>query len=171
MIDIYGYSFAPHDLDLSCKVKHAVAGGCAGVIFTDLTACGPVENIQISEYGSCELKEQLIVAGALSTEDGASLVKMIKQGPVTAVLETQRYIKYSFVGRSTGTSMASPYVAGVAARIWASFPKCTNADVRKALMQSAKHLGKKGKNEVFGNGLVQAVDARKLLKSYPCAKK
>jgi subtilisin family serine protease len=65
---------------------------------------------------------------------------------------------------STGTSMATPHVAGVAALVWSANPTLTNADVRRILETTAKDLvdpvdspdSTEGKDPVFGHGLVQA---------------
>jgi subtilisin family serine protease len=64
---------------------------------------------------------------------------------------------------STGTSMATPHVSGVAALVWSARPKLTNAQVRSLLERTAKRLADPGdpatneeKDLVFGWGLVQA---------------
>jgi subtilisin family serine protease len=65
---------------------------------------------------------------------------------------------------STGTSMATPHVSGVAALVWSANPKLTNAGVRRILESTAKDLfdpvqspdSAEGKDYVFGHGLVQA---------------
>jgi serine protease len=69
-----------------------------------------------------------------------------------------------------GTSMASPHVAGVAAKIWAARPQCTNEQVREALQSTALDLGDVGRDDMFGFGLVQAVDAYNYLLAFgpPC---
>ena len=40
----------------------------------------------------------------------------------------------------SGTSMATPHVAGVAALVWSHFPECNNNHIRNALIQSAEDL-------------------------------
>ncbi|OJT18964.1 hypothetical protein BO221_36175 [Archangium sp. Cb G35] len=65
---------------------------------------------------------------------------------------------------STGTSMATPHVAGVAALVWSANSNLKNADVRRILESTAKDLhdpvgspdSTVGKDPVFGHGLVQA---------------
>ena len=56
----------------------------------------------------------------------------------------------------SGTSMASPHVAGVAALVWSHYPHCSNYDIRNALKASAEDLGDAGKDYRYGAGLVQA---------------
>lgn len=55
----------------------------------------------------------------------------------------------------TGTSMASPHAAGVAAKIWRACPKCTNQQVEKCILDEAVDLGTGGRDDKFGEGLVQ----------------
>jgi serine protease len=55
-----------------------------------------------------------------------------------------------------GTSMASPHVAGVAALMLSRKPDASQAEIRGALMQTARNLGPR---EQFGAGLLQAANA------------
>jgi serine protease len=59
----------------------------------------------------------------------------------------------------TGTSMASPHVAGVAALVKACNPSLTNADVRTILESTAEDIGAVGKDDYFGHGIVDAFAA------------
>jgi subtilisin family serine protease len=68
-----------------------------------------------------------------------------------------------------GTSMATPHVAGVAGLIWGLQPTRTNAQVRQALIGSAKDLGTAGRDNNFGYGLVQAKAAYDYLLNPPAA--
>ncbi len=65
-------------------------------------------------------------------------------------------IKGSDYALSTGTSMATPHVAGVAALVWSARPDFTNAQVRSMLESTAKDLGDPERDIVYGFGLVQA---------------
>jgi serine protease len=66
-----------------------------------------------------------------------------------------------------GTSAAAPFVSGVAARMWAARPKCTNLQVRQALESSALDLGTIGRDDQYGHGLVQAKAAYLFLLGLP----
>ena len=66
-------------------------------------------------------------------------------------------------GRKSGTSMATPHVAGVAALLWSLDPKASALDLRRVIELTAKDLGLKGFDAVNGNGLVDALAAAKAL--------
>jgi subtilisin family serine protease len=55
-----------------------------------------------------------------------------------------------------GTSMASPHVAGVAALMLAVNPTLTPDQLETILASTAEDLGAPGRDDVFGNGLVNA---------------
>jgi subtilisin family serine protease len=59
-------------------------------------------------------------------------------------------------GYMSGTSMASPHAAAVAALAWAAKPDLSNAQVRDILRTTATDLGSAGWDSRFGHGLVQA---------------
>jgi thermitase len=64
----------------------------------------------------------------------------------------------TFVGtlylRLSGTSMASPHVAGVAAEVFAQRPAATAAQVRDVLRTSVDDLGPAGRDQQFGHGRI-----------------
>ena len=65
----------------------------------------------------------------------------------------------------SGTSMATPHIAGVAALIWSHFPTTNNTDIRKSLVDSAKDLGDVGRDQAYGHGLVRAKIAYDILET------
>jgi subtilisin family serine protease len=67
---------------------------------------------------------------------------------------------------TTGTSVASANVSGVAALLMAEKPTRTPEEIRAILASTAKHLGAKGMNPQFGAGLV---DPLKALRFVPTA--
>lgn len=67
--------------------------------------------------------------------------------------------KLSSFRKMSGTSMASPVVAGAAALLLSKYPKLTPAQVEYILEHSADDLGEKGFDVKFGHGLVNPVKA------------
>jgi hypothetical protein len=63
---------------------------------------------------------------------------------------------YSYM---SGTSMASPHVAGTAALVLAANPGWSNDEVRLQLQDTATDLGDSGRDTHYGYGLVDAVAA------------
>lgn len=64
-------------------------------------------------------------------------------------------------GYMSGTSMASPIVAGLAALIKSEDKSLTPKEVKEIIEDSASDLGKKGYDEYFGNGRIDAYQALK----------
>ncbi|MNT60804.1 Subtilisin E precursor [compost metagenome] len=59
----------------------------------------------------------------------------------------------------TGTSMASPYVAGVAALLAVKNPHWTAAQIRERLYKTSDDLGARGRDDVYGHGAVDPYEA------------
>jgi len=59
----------------------------------------------------------------------------------------------------SGTSMASPHVAGVAALVWAKNLGLSNEAVRIQMRDTADDLGASGRDSLYGCGLVDAAEA------------
>lgn len=60
--------------------------------------------------------------------------------------------QYSYM---SGTSMATPYATGVLALLMNAYPDKSPDEIRKYAIAHSLDLGKKGKDPVFGNGLIQ----------------
>jgi serine protease len=71
-------------------------------------------------------------------------------------------------GYMSGTSMATPGAAGVAALIWSNNPNCIGADVRQAMKDSAENQGAADRDDNFGYGIVKAAAANAVLSGLPC---
>ena len=56
---------------------------------------------------------------------------------------------------ASGTSMASPFVSGMAALYKQAYPSLKGPSIRTYMQKSALDLGKKGKDSEYGYGLVQ----------------
>ena len=71
-----------------------------------------------------------------------------------SILKLKEYRKMS------GTSMASPEVAGVAALLKSKFgEKATPAWIKERLQKTATDLGEPGRDDLYGNGLVNTLKA------------
>jgi hypothetical protein len=81
---------------------------------------------------------------------------------VESTLPNNQYAAWS------GTSMATPHVAGVAALVWSHFPDCTNKQIREALIKSTQDLGVQGCDNDYGFGLVDAQAAYQYLETNGC---
>lgn len=92
-------------------------------------------------------------------------------GPGSAVLST--FPNDGFASLS-GTSMATPHVAGVAALLWSHFPECTNNQIRNAMLNSVREpptsdpQNTPGWDIFYGYGIVDAGAAFELLTTRGC---
>lgn len=73
--------------------------------------------------------------------------------PGVSVLSTYYNNQYAYM---SGTSMATPHVAGVLAVLKGKYPSLSNTDLRALLEQTAMDLGDAGWDPVYGYGLVTA---------------
>lgn len=85
----------------------------------------------------------------VSGVDGGAMLGQLGQSSTVAVTPTS----YDYF---SGTSMATPHVAAVAALVWSYFPSCTGEQIRATLRKSAQDLGAAGRDDKYGHGLVQA---------------
>ncbi|MEA3200852.1 MAG: serine protease AprX [Thermoplasmata archaeon] len=69
-----------------------------------------------------------------------------------------------FYGTLSGTSMATPHVAGVVALMLQVNPQLTPQDVKKILLVTAQDLGPKGRDNDTGFGFVNAIAAVQVAK-------
>ncbi len=72
-------------------------------------------------------------------------------------------------GFMSGTSMATPGVAGMAALLWSNHQECTGTQIREALKQTAFDAGASGHDVYFGYGIVKVADAHEYLLENGCA--
>jgi subtilisin family serine protease len=92
---------------------------------------------------------------SVSLDDGLYLKNQIDAGPTTAKL-------LNVMGNlllASGTSMASPHAAGVAALIVNKNPSWSPVQVREKLRSSSNDLGVPGWDPVFGYGRINALKA------------
>ncbi len=58
-----------------------------------------------------------------------------------------------------GTSASAPHVAAIAALLWSKYPDLEADEVRQKLLDSAIDLGKHGRDNIYGYGRVDALNA------------
>ncbi|RMF02730.1 MAG: hypothetical protein D6768_07540 [Chloroflexi bacterium] len=66
---------------------------------------------------------------------------------------------YKYYDGKYGTSMATPFVSGLAALVWGMDPSLTAAQVQQQIESSADDLGTTGKDDYFGWGRINAYKA------------
>ena len=97
------------------------------------------------------------IAAPTSTTSDVNGTKDIS-APGTSIFSTLNSDTSSY-GYESGTSMATPVVAGVAALVFAANPSLTPAEVKTILYETATDLGDSGWDRTYGWGLVNAAAA------------
>ncbi len=72
-------------------------------------------------------------------------------------------------GYMSGTSMATPGAAGLAALVWSNFPTCSGSEIREAMKATAEDQGAPGRDDYFGYGIVKAAAMMSYLTTNGCA--
>ncbi|WP_071393460.1 S8 family peptidase [Bacillus tuaregi] len=70
-------------------------------------------------------------------------------------------------GELTGTSMASPFVAGMAALYMEAYPNLNSKQIKIHMEKSAEDLGAQGKDMEYGYGLVQPPFSKDVVNVFP----
>lgn len=136
------------ELPFAEKAKNAKAAGAVAVVIYN-NESGPF-NGQLADDGF----EYPVTVG-ISKEDGEALLAAGATTFVSSTLEP-----YGF---DSGTSMASPHVAGAAALLRALVPEASSVEIENALRATARDLGDPGYDTVYGHGLIDVEAAAKLL--------
>jgi serine protease len=138
-------------LTFAAKSKNAKAAGAIGVIVYNNTVSGVTPDL-----GAVTSPSDMPPFVFISAADGAAL----KTTPNATLSMLYGYEGYELM---SGTSMASPHAAAVAALAWSVAPDATATAVANAVINTAKDLGDPGVDNVYGHGLVNALDAAKQL--------
>jgi subtilisin family serine protease len=144
------------DVTFALKAQNAKKAGAKAVIVFNREAGNfggtliDVENPPPADY-------VFLPTVSMSMEDGEALRGMGNQSAV------MRFGIFDDYAELQGTSMASPHVAGVVALVWSVSPTATASAVRNAVISSARDLGSAGFDNVYGNGVVDAFAAAKIL--------
>ncbi|WKA57845.1 S8 family serine peptidase [Planococcus shenhongbingii] len=94
-------------------------------------------------------------------------------GPNQELVAPGENIKSTFVDAKTstqedymvseGTSMAAPFAAGTFAQYMEAYPHLTNVQLRATVNRAAMDLGAKGRDNLYGHGLVQSLSSKAAL--------
>ncbi|MBW2462577.1 MAG: S8 family serine peptidase [Deltaproteobacteria bacterium] len=137
------------------KVENAVRGGAIGVLVYNneagaLSATlggGRTLGVPIATLSDTQGADAIADVGQNATLT-VSMERPVSGGPPVNGYDT-----------FSGTSMATPHAAGVAALVWSAAPGASAQEVRTALIATADDLNGGGRDDEFGHGLVQAYDA------------
>ncbi len=108
---------------------------------------------------------EVIAVGAISQDNELSYFsnygsELELLAPGEEIISTSgnktNYYKYVYM---SGTSMAAPYVSGIAALLKANKPNMTGTEIRNMLNNTALDLGEEGQDIFYGYGLVDAYAA------------
>jgi hypothetical protein len=101
------------------------------------------------------------VVCVVATDQDNKLASFSNVGGELAAPGVSNYSTYinSTYAKLSGTSMASPHVAGSAALALSVCTDCSTSEVRNLLRETATDLGSTGNDIIFGYGLVNLVDA------------
>jgi serine protease len=138
---------------VSCQT----AGGVAAVVFQNPTTAGPV----LGTLGDVHVNIPVV---GTDRATGLELKANYLGSAVTLTFAVSDY-NYDYL---SGTSMATPHVAGVATLLKSRHPQCGPTDLRAAMTATAKDLGPVGLDRYFGHGLVQAKAADDYLTKTGC---
>jgi serine protease len=136
------------------KVKNAKAAGAIAIVVYNKDSSAINWTLLSTDPADQTFAWPLAVG--MSDVDGATLLAH-PDATITVTYAPDDY------GVLSGTSMATPHAAGVAALVWSVAPTASVTAVRQALLNTAKDLGTSGVDPVYGHGLVDAIDAAKLL--------
>lgn len=140
-------------------IEYADAAGVLMIASTGNTPSTPGNPVQI---GYPAAWPEVIAVGASKADD--AIWEGTTQGPeldlvapgqniVTTIDQSNNVDGY---GPESGTSMAVPMVAGVAAMVWGANPSLGSVDVRAIIEGTVDDVGAPGVDEVFGRGRLNA---------------
>lgn len=138
------------------KARRAKEAGAAAVVIYSNTSDPKITWTLYPEEDPDAKNYAWPIAVGMQQADGEALAAK-GTGVITIGLDPDDY------GTRSGTSMASPHVAGAIAQVWALAPDATAAQVLNALVLTARDLGTAGKDNQTGYGLIDVNAAARML--------
>ena len=133
---------------------------CDKALSNNIVVVAAAGNSGQARYGSdvgYPAKYSSVIAVA-ATDSNNVRASFSSTGPEVAISAPGVNIISTYLGQDTlymsGTSMACPHVAGAAALILETNPALTATQVKNILVTSADDLGSTGKDNLYGNGLL-----------------
>ncbi|HUP48804.1 MAG TPA: S8 family serine peptidase [Thermoanaerobaculia bacterium] len=143
------------EITFALKAKRAKAAGATAVVIVNHDS-SPLNFTLLDPNDPTSSSFDWPVTIALSNADGDHLIA--SSTPAITVKNVNDDYE-----SNTGTSMAAPHAAGVAALAWSVAPAATAAEVRNALIMQATDLGAPGFDTLYGHGLLNALESAKML--------
>lgn len=184
-IDVFDGGYGASDASIADGILYAIEKG-AKVI--NMSLGGPGTSPLIEEAVATAIKKGVVIVAAAGN-DGSDAVSypaayegVISVGSVNNKKQLSSYSTYgpsvdvvapgedvystlynyekksTFI-KASGTSMASPVVAGVASLLLTKYPNLTPSQVEYILEKTADDLGEKGFDTKYANGLINPVKA------------
>jgi subtilisin family serine protease len=161
-------------MGLATSTNSAAAGKICVIDRGTISFHDKVRNCQLSGGIGAILinNEPGMLYGTLGTSNQTSIpavgAAFEDRSALVAATSASISIGASDYGYMSGTSMATPAVAGLAARVWSNFPQCTGTEIRNALKATAVRPAG-GDAVKFGKGIVKAKAAHDYLTTHGCA--
>ena len=124
------------------------------------TSISPANNAGVIAVGSVDGSNLIDPTSARgpSTCDGRVYPDLVAPGDNIKTADLS-FGGFAFYVSATGTSFSTPQVAGVLALLRSGFPSATLVQLETALKGQAADLGAPGPDNIYGNGLVDALAA------------
>ncbi|RLI59158.1 MAG: hypothetical protein DRO93_08760 [Candidatus Thorarchaeota archaeon] len=144
----------------------AVAAGNLGP--TNGSVSSPGCSLKAITVGSVNKNSEIAYSSSRGPVEynNESFVKPDVVAPGVSITSTS--IGGGYISKS-GTSMATPHVAGAAALLLQAHPDWSPAKVKEELEKTAVDLGESGKDNVYGSGLINVLKAINLSSAPPIA--
>jgi subtilisin family serine protease len=138
------------------KADNCNAGGGIGALIYN--------NVDGSFLGDCTgLANPAMLVYSMSKADGDYVKTKVDMYPCQIITDmSSEKSNYAFYD---GTSMATPHVSAVAAKVWSNSPTSTNDQIRTALQQAARIPGQPAgtRTTSYGYGIINAPNTLALL--------